>query len=220
MMPISVLSVLICAGAVWGVVHQHNALAALRQEQETRLIQISKTPTTATAAVASAPNAQSLNPPSDLIQLRAEFARLTQRRRELEPVRAENESLKAKLSTAASTAAGAAANDAGYIRKSQARMAGYNTPEDTVQTMLWAINNRDTNALLEAFDPQMAMQVAKDIQREGFDGAEALVRLKILERQTLPDGRIVLNVLSDANPNPEPITFSLIGGKWRVQDKH
>jgi hypothetical protein len=217
MMPITVLSVLISSGAVWGVIQQHNTLAELRQEEKTRLSQISNTATAPTPAVVSAPAAQSLNPSSDLIQLRAEFARLTQRRRELEPARAANESLKAKLATAANAAAAAGANDAGYIRKSQARMVGYNTPEDTVQTMLWAINNRDTNALLEAFDPQMAQKIAKDIEREGFDGAEALVRLKILEKQTLPDGRVVLSVLSDANPNPEPITFTLIGGKWRAE---
>jgi len=219
--PLSALSVLISACAVWGVIHQHKTVAALRAEQETRLNQISKTPTVGTAVVA-APAAQSLNPPSDLIQLRAEFASLTRRRRELEPVRAENESLRAKLAQAVNGApgAGAGADGANYIRKNQARMAGYNTPEDTIQTVMWAMNNHDTNALLEAFDPQMVPQITKEFERNGFDGAEALVRVKIVSRQTLPDGRVQLSIQSDAAPDPEPVTFSLIGGKWRIQDKH
>ena len=41
----------------------------------------------------------------------------------------------------------------GYIRKSEARMVGYSTPDDTLQSFLWAIQNRDLTNVLQALAP-------------------------------------------------------------------
>ena len=41
----------------------------------------------------------------------------------------------------------------GYVRKRDARLVGFNTPEDTLQSLLWAIQNHDLAKVLEAFTP-------------------------------------------------------------------
>jgi hypothetical protein len=212
---ISVLSAVIGLIALWGVFYQHRTIAALRQAQETRLGQISKTPDSV-AVAAAAPSTPELNPPSDLIQIRAEVARYTQRRRELGSVRAENEALRAKLAEAANSPQTADAKASPYIRKHQARMLGYGSPEDTLETFLWSVNVRDTNALFEAFAPEAAAKMATEFANGGFDGAEALVGLRVVSKETLPDGRIKLMVEMAPSVPPEPMTFIHVGDKWKM----
>jgi hypothetical protein len=201
--------------ALWGVFYQHRTVAALRQAEETRLGQISRTPDSTTASV-SAPATPEVNPPSDLIQIRAEVARYTQRRRELASVRAENEALRAKLAAAANSPQSADEKPAPYIRRHQARMLGYGSPEDTLETFLWSINVRDTNALFEAFAPESAAKMASEFANGGFDGADALVGLRVVSRETLPDGRIKLMLEMGPSIPAEPMTFIHVGDKWKI----
>jgi len=84
-----------------------------------------------------------------LLRLRNEVSRLTGRKRELTGALTENESLRAQLARRATNSPAGTGLPAGYIRKNQAKMAGYNTPEDTIQSLLWALNNRDFPNLLQ-----------------------------------------------------------------------
>jgi hypothetical protein len=206
-----------------GVVWQHRNLASFRSSQESRLRQLASDDFNPAQGLTST-HGQRIPPASkqvtsDLLQLRAEVTSLARRRRELESVRVENESLRAKIAARQNSPTAAAGPASGYLRKSQARQVGYGTPEDTLQTVLWAVNNHDTNGLMEAFAPEIAQKMQQQRNANMFEGAEAVARLHILSRQELPDGTIQLKVEIDPALPPEDMKFVQIGGKWKIAEK-
>src|SRR5205814_6918127 len=79
----------------------------------------------------------------ELLRLRNDVARLAGRRRELAGVRAENERLSVQLAARGTNSSVRTGLPPNYMRKAQARLVGYNTPEETVQSFLWAVQNHD-----------------------------------------------------------------------------
>ena len=47
----------------------------------------------------------------------------------------------------------------GYVRKRQARLVGYNTPEDTIQSFLWAVQNHDAVRQILKVEPADAAPI-------------------------------------------------------------
>ena len=137
--------VVVCLATLWGVWDQRSQLAGLRAEQQQAMAHLAaRADGTAPAATADAGGAVSAARPAapaatpELLRLRSEVTRLTERRRELQGVRAENERLRAQLASRTHNGLRGSQSPPGYIRKSEARMVGLNTPEDTLQTLLWA----------------------------------------------------------------------------------
>src|SRR5439155_21763798 len=50
----------------------------------------------------------------------------------------------------------AAGKGAAYIRASEAKWLGYNTPEDTLQSLFWAAQNRNLEMFLEGLTSEAA----------------------------------------------------------------
>src|SRR5713101_7976765 len=194
---ITVLAVVLCTGAVWRVTVQRQELVRVRAEQG-RLIALSvpasQEPTTQKGGDSEAQEAA--NPaeavPPELLQLRDEVQRLTRRLSELSAVSKEAEQLQAQLQNSQTNSAAGVRLPPGYLRKSQAQNVGYNTPEDTMQTFLWALQNRDLTNLTLAFKPETGRR--RQFER-GFVGeASAGPGLGIGSRRQVPDGTIELEV--------------------------
>lgn len=138
---LSGLLTLVCLGAAWAVISQRQELGHLQVERQAQLASLSQDasaqpPGEAKPAEAASTLARS-DSSAELLQLRSEVTRLTQRRQSLANVKSENEQLRMKIASRATNAAPGTALPAGYIRKSQARMVGYNSPQDVLQTLLW-----------------------------------------------------------------------------------
>jgi len=164
--------VIVCVAILWGVSAQRTQLAGLRAGHQHLLVQMAMregnlaSPGTAEAAGAgSASVPASPAPAPELLRLRNEVTRLTERRRELAGVRAENEQLRAQLAARGTNDPGKSQSPPGYVFKSQARFVGYNTPEDTVQSMLWAVRNHDLTNLLQAYTPEAAQKIQGELAR-------------------------------------------------------
>jgi hypothetical protein len=162
--------VIACVAILWGVSAQRTQLAGLRAEHHQLLVQVAaqegKLASPGTAEAASAGSATvpaSPAPAPELLRLRNEVTRLTERRRELAGVRAENEQLRAQLAAHGTNDLGKSQPPPGYVFKSQARFVGYNTPEDTVQSMLWAVQNHDLTNLLQACTPEAAQKIQGEL---------------------------------------------------------
>jgi hypothetical protein len=166
-------------------------------------------------------NQNAHSPSLGLLKLRADVARLGNRKRELANARIENERLRVQLATPSTNVAAAVTLPAGYIRKSQARNLGYSTPEATFETMLWAIQNRDPASFLQAFDPQRAKQLAAEMQtpsspEEFFKKSDALQGLHIVGREAGTDGKIILLVLTMPDEKvPARMPFKQFGDQWK-----
>jgi len=184
-------------GALGAVLWQRNQLTSLRAAQ----IQNSSSRTdsaTVTSVVTEAPSAPDQDAASrELLQLRAQVTKLTARKRELAGVAKESEKLKVQLTAGATNSGGLPV--AGYIRRNQAQFLGYSTPENTVQSWLWAIQNHDLERVLQALTPADAKTLQAGIRASGdpdgfFKGVGAIPGLAIQSRQTMPDGSEELQV--------------------------
>jgi hypothetical protein len=222
--------VVVCLTTLWGVWRQRSHLAELRAEQQQLLAQrpanpdgsASPTPTEAPGASPATPQPALVVTP-ELLRLRNEVTRLTERRRELAGVRSENEQLRAQLDIRGTNGPGGLPLPPGYVRRSEARFVGYNTPEDTLQSVLWAARSHDLTNILQAFAPEVAEKIRAQAGEspqslEGFwSQSVGLVGMRIVSRKPeASDGSITVEVeVVPGVPNAE-LTFRQINGQWKL----
>lgn len=226
---LSGLLVLVCVATLWGIWSQQNQLADLRAEGQQIQAQLAgRADSSASTGVADIGGAGSVAPPTlavtpELLRLRSEVTRLTERRRELAGVRADNERLRAQLARRGTNGPAGFQLPPGYVRRSEARMVGYSTPDDTLQSLLWAIQNHDLTNALQAFAPERtenlrakAGETPESIE-EFFSEAAGLVGVRIVNReQDASDGSLTVQVeVVPGEPGPR-ITFRQINGQWRI----
>ncbi len=221
----------VCLATLWGVWGQRSQLAGLRAEQQHLLAQLTaKAEGSASLVQAEAGSAGSgtgsptLMVTPELLRLRSEVTRLTERRRELASARGENERLRAQLASRGTNGPGGLRLPPGYIRKSEARMVGYNTPENTLQSLLWAVQNHDVTNVLRAFTPDRAEHFLAEAAHANkpiedfFRESVALPGMAIVDRrQDTNDGSIELEV--EVAPGWVPhadITFQQTNGQWKI----
>jgi len=148
------LSVAACVAVLSAVALQRRQVLNLRAEQQQKLADA----TAPAEAITAPPVTPSPSVSRELLQLRNQVGQLRRRRDELLPVRVEHERLVLEL-------AGRGTNDSGlppnFIRKSEARLVGYNSPEATLQSLLYAIRNRDLTNLFQAFTPEAVSRLKK-----------------------------------------------------------
>jgi hypothetical protein len=216
---------LLCLAAIWAVMAQRQQLASLRAEQSLQLAALSypaagNAPGSTNKGEDAERAAGSQEASSELLHLRAEVTRLTQRRQALANVRAENDQLLKQVASRTTNAAPSSKLLPGFIRKAEARMVGYNTPQDTLQTFLWAVQNRDTNALLQVLTPESAQTLTSKIE-QGENPLEGLwtapiIGMAIMEQRQMPDGTLEAKVGVTADIPPQPIIFRQINGQWKM----
>ena len=216
-----------CLAAFAWVLVQARQLASLRTERQ-RLVSDSRpaedtpnqSPLAQTIREPAEPRAAA-SPSLELLRLRSEVTRLTARRRELFDVTNESVRLRAQFQNRAANTPAATALPPGYVRKSEARFVGYNTPADTIQSLLWAVQNRDLTNMVGAFTAEEARQLQQQVQRSG--GEEFFKELSIIpgmcikSQQQMPDGSIELEVeIVPGEPMPERMRFRQINGQWKL----
>ena len=218
----------VCLTTLWAVWGQRNQLAGLRAEQQQLLAQqASNSPASLTTADTGA--ALSGTPPPtlvvtpELLRLRSEVTRLTERRRELEGARAENGRLLAQLASRGTNGPGGFQVPPGYIRQSEARMVGYKSPDDTLQSLLWAVHSHDLTNVLQAFTPDSAEQIraqageSREAIADFFSKSAALVGMRIVKRgQEASDGSVAVEVEVMPDMPPAQISFRQINGQWKI----
>jgi hypothetical protein len=218
---VSSLLTLACLAMFWGLLAQRLQLVGLRAEQhrvpDARPNQIetsTNAPTNDTAPEISAP---ALTVTPELLRLRSEVTRLTERRRELVSVATENQRLLAQLASRGSNGGAGMKPPPGYVRKSEAQFVGYATPENTLQSFLWALRNHDLTNFSQALAPDVAQELQSGRSPEAFfDQANGLVGLGIVGRRELDDGTVETEVEMIPGLPREHIRFRQINGQWKI----
>jgi len=226
-------ALLICATAVCAILVQRQKLTVLRAEQQQGAAEPKPALEPASAEARNtgdAPATSQGDSTAELLQLRSQVTRLQARQRELAGVPAESERLRAQLAGATSNAAAGYVLPPGYIRKSQAQLVGYSTPENTIQSFLWALQNHDFTNLLQALTPGAAEALQAQLERSGktpeefFKGSEIIPGMAIQKPQTAPDGSVQVEVqvapAAGANRGSdshiENFRFRQINGEWKL----
>jgi hypothetical protein len=217
----------VCLATLWAVWGQHRQIAELRSQQQQLSAQRAAKSAEAMGPVAAeaarvgqetAAAAASL----EVLKLRSEVTRLTERRRELVSARAENERLRAEVASRGTNSAAGSQPPPGYVRQSEARMVGYGTPEDTIQSLLWAVRNHDWTNTLQAFTPERAQAIHEVTAHSGrsiadlFQDAGTLVGARILTRQRRPDGAIQTQIEVLPGLPPVEMLFLQVNGQWKM----
>jgi hypothetical protein len=204
---------------------QRQQLKELRAEQQ----QLATQTEAAKQAVLEAsqnlqPAARQTGPPIELLELRGEVTRLKGRVRELAAARGEHEQLRAQFAAGSTNSVAAPTLPPGYMLKSRAQWKGLNTPEDTLQSFLWAAQNRDLTNLLQTMTPRTASEVWEDAQRGGrsmddfFKEAGALPGMRIVGRTQEGADLVVLQVeIIPGMGKPELMRLRLINGEWKME---
>jgi hypothetical protein len=224
------LLAVVCLATLWSVWGQRSQLAGLRAEQQQLLAQLAAkadgaaSPGTAeaTGASSAAPHPALVATP-ELLRLRSQVTQLTERRRELAGARAENEQLRAQLASRGTNGPDGFQLPPGYVRRSEARFVGYNTPDDTLQSLLWAVQNHDLTNLLQAFTPEIAKEYREQAGESPqsiehfWSESAALVGIGIVGRkQDASDGSITAEMEVVPGEDGPRMTFRQVNGQWKI----
>ena len=226
---LSVLLAVVCVAIIYGMAVQQSQLTRLRAEQRKLVAQLTPAPDSAAQTAAGSLDSQTAaaSVPTELLRLRNEVTRLTERRRELAGVRGENEQLRAQVASQGTNTTVATPPPPGYVRKAEARMAGYNTPEDTIQSFLWALQSNNITNLLQVYTPDEAEGMRDRVSqstgsiKDYLRGAEAVPGMAVVSRKEGPDGPGSLEVEVEIGPNlpHEWISMRQVGGQWKIAQR-
>jgi len=212
----SLLLLIVVAGA------QSHRASALRTAKQT-ILTSQTAPIAESDTVNTTHDADATAAPGtlELLQLRNQIGQLMQRRRELETERAENERLRALVSARNSSAN--ASLPPGYIRKQQARWMGQNSPENTLESFLWALQHRDFTNLISLLTPGTAAELTQLFAESGttfFDKANVIPGMRIADQKQLPDGSIAAKIeVAPGQDMGKNFIFRMIDGQWKIDFK-
>jgi cell division protein FtsB len=182
--------------------------------------QIADLQTAATAIEHSAAPANSLPAGEDsaeLLQLRNQAAQVIQLRAQVAQLRAENQQLRA---------APRPAEAAAVVPRESWAFAGYATPEAALQSLLFAMSQRDQNAFVEALSPEEAARHSEQLQDKTPEQiaekwsrqTEKITRLtgyRILDRDELSPEEMVLVVYAGPGQGLLPMQMKKVGEQWK-----
>ncbi|MBM3881243.1 MAG: hypothetical protein FJ387_16220 [Verrucomicrobia bacterium] len=211
---------LLCVVGLTLVAWQRRELAELRQPSARpappRSTPASPEPETSTSSALS--EAEKL----ELARLRGEVTRLRKQQRELGSVRAQHDRLRAQAgATAAQPPPAGIVLPAGYLRRSEAKMAGFATPDAALETFLWAIEQRDTNVLFQVVTLEGVKRLRESFAREGteefFQRLGVVPGVLVTNRVTHTDGSVELGVQFVPGEEGSAIRVRQMGGHWWVE---
>jgi type II secretory pathway component PulJ len=190
-----------------------NALAAENQQLSNRLAQAGSPDRLPPAAF------------TELLRLRGEAAILRSQKQGLEGNRKENDQIHVALSNyLATTTEGNAHPATNYWPQDSWINAGYGTPEATLQTMLWALNNGDVSNFMTSIAPDRLKELSDDLTKKSAseisaDMANELYDLKSVRllSEESPDANTMLLQLECMKMDaPDTVTMVMerIGGQW------
>jgi hypothetical protein len=209
---------IVCAMALWGAAVRARQISELREEQHRLLVSFSQAPEPSRSTQTSAAPAGSTGAsvPPELLRLRAEVNQFERRRAELAGVRGENQSLRAQAANSLTNAPAGRALPAGYLRRAQARFVGFDSPEATMQSLLWALEHRDIEKVQQAFvNPERMGFRSNAAPDEFFQNSSGLIGFAVVGRAEKPDGTIELKV-QIAPGTDDSVHFERVGGQWRI----
>lgn len=171
----------------------------------------------------------------ELIRLRGEVTRLRQQVRDLAGVRAEHQRLRTRLGLppepanaappGASGATGTGApppSSARYLRRQDAQFAGFASPEATLQSLLWAIEHRDTNTLFSAFAKDdntgkwLRQALGSEEAERAWEELRLMPGLRLLSAEPAGDELVIQAEFLPGEP-AESIGLVRQGNEWKIR---
>lgn len=227
------LGLVAVAGAVvgFGLLPQRKALADLRTRLDDVQTAQAQRPADLLRA-APAPKSFANETHSEMTQaekleqarLRAEVGRLKERQRALAGAAEENRRLRASQAKSGphqTTAAAGPPLPAGYLRRAEARLQGYDSPRHTLESFFWAVEQKDTNALFAAVHPEAVERLTAQLERQGteagFGEFSRIPGYAVSREEKAGDDETTLWIQFAPDMEPTGLTFQRVDNQWRMR---
>ncbi len=162
----------------------------------------------------------------ELLQLRRQHTELNRRMRELGAVETRHAELSRRLATSRDDPdSPSVVLPEGYMLRREAVNRGLASPEASLETFLWALENRDESTLFRTLTPESANEWGERMTRQGkeemWNEAAAVPGFKIHDTESQPDGSLKVQLLiipgEEPTRNPPSLTMRNINGEWRIE---
>jgi len=153
---------------------------------------------------------------SELLRLRSQVTLLGAQVRVLSGVTQENARLHDQLAATPQNTATGTKLPPGYMRKNQAKRSGFKTPEDTLQSFFYGLNQHDVDHVVAALTPLSAQRFQALQQDEFFKTTDQVPGYAVRERKELPDGTLELQIEIAPGFPTEPFHFQQVNGEWKL----
>jgi hypothetical protein len=169
---------------------------------------------------------------SELLKLRGEVGRLRQQAKEVEALREANRQATAAVAAsqkASGTNTASEPASADFWPRDSWQFLGYATPDAALQSQFYAARQGDLKTFMSYTTGEILEAMQKDM--EGKSEAEMLDKMnremknlksvRILKRQTLPDGTVALTAFFEDGDHTHESSLILkkVGNEWKIAGK-
>ena len=161
---------------------------------------------------------------AELQKLRQQVESLRRQTNQLQTLQAEIGRLQAALSSVRNSMAAGTSPDVPpediYPRELWA-FAGYDTPENAIETLAWAISEGDQETYLAALTPEMRDRMQADLgggdfADEGPLGMSDTTGFRIVDREAVSDNEVIYTLYMDGENDEMPVVLQNTNGQWLV----
>jgi RNA polymerase sigma factor (sigma-70 family) len=108
--------------------------------------------------------------------------------------------------------------------RAELAFAGYQTPQATLKSTLWAMSNGDTDAFLACYAPegkttfenQWRGKSREALKEEGKQQFSRTTGVRIVDEEKISDKRVVLTVFVEGDGKTERMPLVRIGSEWKM----
>ena len=159
----------------------------------------------------------------DLPKLRGEITELRRQNNDLQTLREETERLKRQTMPSQQVVA-APNQERRFVRSDQYAFVGFATPEQTVQSILWALQHKDLPAMLRCLDPESAQSYGPENSNGEYVTGVLSSRLdhfaeahQVVARKVVAPDEVVLRIRSSTGAEVG-LRLHAFGGEWKVMN--
>jgi len=161
---------------------------------------------------------------NELSNLRDEVRRLRYRTNDLQTMRTELRRLRAQLSAARSTMASNAPPDvpaSDIFPRDSWKFAGFDTPENAVESATWAISQGDEDSYLESLSPDLQDEMESELAEGSFGDLGPLemkdaTGFRIVDRETISDDKEIITIYVDGQPEETSLPLIRTPDGWKI----
>lgn len=159
---------------------------------------------------------------AELENLRQEVQRLRRQTNDVQKLQTEIRHLRDQLathSTGSNAPPDVPAED--IFPRDQWEFAGYDTPEDTLESVTWAISQGDEDAYMAGLSPDLANEMQSELAGGNFGdiGPSELSNatgFRIVDRQSISDDQVVYRLYMDGEGDMVDMVLIYTNGGWVV----
>jgi hypothetical protein len=165
---------------------------------------------------------------SELMRLRNEITQLRSESKNMEPLTTENQRLKAELAQIKAAAANVPpaetnAMRTGHFPRESWSFSGYSSPEAALVSAIWSMKEGNPQSYLDSLAPSEQERVAQvwqnksegEIAEKHKSDVASISGIRVLDRQNISSGEIVMNVFLEGPGRVEKIRMNQVGQDWK-----